>query len=216
MLMPKKTKFRKQQRGRMRGVAKGQQQESHRSHQRAPLTLPGEDEYRAPLGGGYRPGPEHTTRSPEHRRALQLWDEEREFGSFIGEVARTLGELYYRDIPRAEKLRLREEVLGPLLERHPRFRQRVVPSRNPWRMPCWEYVDDFAIDEHIGIIAFDDQREISLSWITKFHTSRPAGCLYRPGKTKCAICHQEQNSRPIKKYGIVIVICLQGKYKTTT
>jgi predicted aminopeptidase len=50
--------------------------------------------------------------SAEHQRALQLWDEEREFGAFIAEVAGTLAELYGRDISREEKLRLREEVFA--------------------------------------------------------------------------------------------------------
>ena len=48
--------------------------------------------------------------SAEHKRAVQAWNEEREFGAFIAELARTLTELYNRDIPRADKLRLREEV----------------------------------------------------------------------------------------------------------
>jgi predicted aminopeptidase len=50
--------------------------------------------------------------SAEHRRALELWDEEREFGAFIGEVARDLSGLYARNIPRDDKLRLREEVFA--------------------------------------------------------------------------------------------------------
>jgi predicted aminopeptidase len=50
--------------------------------------------------------------SAEHRYALRLWDDEREFGAFIAEVARTLTELYGRDISREEKLRLREEVFA--------------------------------------------------------------------------------------------------------
>jgi predicted aminopeptidase len=48
--------------------------------------------------------------SAEHQRALQLWNEEREFGSFIAEGVGTLRELYGREIPRQDKLRLREEV----------------------------------------------------------------------------------------------------------
>jgi predicted aminopeptidase len=48
--------------------------------------------------------------SNEYQRAVQAWDEEREFGSFIAELAKTLTELYDRDISRADKLRLREEV----------------------------------------------------------------------------------------------------------
>jgi predicted aminopeptidase len=48
--------------------------------------------------------------SAEHKRAVQAWDVEREFGLFIAELAQTLTELYNRDIPRGGKLRLREEV----------------------------------------------------------------------------------------------------------
>jgi len=48
--------------------------------------------------------------SEEHRRAVEGWAEEREFGAFIFEMAQTLTELYGRDIPRNDKLRLREEV----------------------------------------------------------------------------------------------------------
>jgi predicted aminopeptidase len=48
--------------------------------------------------------------SGEHLRALQSWDDQREFGAFIGELARTLAELYIWDIPKDDKLRLRDEV----------------------------------------------------------------------------------------------------------
>lgn len=47
--------------------------------------------------------------SAEYARAIQAWDQEREFGSFIDELAQKLTELYNRDLPRADKLRLREE-----------------------------------------------------------------------------------------------------------
>ena len=50
--------------------------------------------------------------SVEHKRAIQVWAEEREFGAFIAELARVLTELYGRDISRDEKLRLREEVFA--------------------------------------------------------------------------------------------------------
>ena len=50
--------------------------------------------------------------SAEHLRALELWAEEKEFGAFIGEVARELTTLYSRDLPREDKLRLREEVFA--------------------------------------------------------------------------------------------------------
>ncbi|MSP38773.1 MAG: hypothetical protein EXR70_09820 [Deltaproteobacteria bacterium] len=50
--------------------------------------------------------------SAEHQRAILVWEEEREFSSFIAELAQTLVELYNRDIARADKLRLREEVFN--------------------------------------------------------------------------------------------------------
>jgi predicted aminopeptidase len=50
--------------------------------------------------------------SAEHQRARQVWQEEREFGVFIAELAQRLTELYNRDIPREEKLRLREEIFS--------------------------------------------------------------------------------------------------------
>lgn len=50
--------------------------------------------------------------SAEHRRALELWEEEKEFGAFIDEVARELTALYSRDLPREDKLRLREQVFA--------------------------------------------------------------------------------------------------------
>lgn len=50
--------------------------------------------------------------SPEHQRAFQVWQEEREFGLFIAELAQTLTELYNRDLPREDKLRLREEIFA--------------------------------------------------------------------------------------------------------
>lgn len=50
--------------------------------------------------------------SAEHLRALQLWEEQREFGAFIGDVASTLADLYGQDIPKDDKLRLREEIFA--------------------------------------------------------------------------------------------------------
>jgi len=50
--------------------------------------------------------------SVEYLDAVQAWQEEREFGAFIAEMARTLGDLYSRDISHADKLRLREEVFA--------------------------------------------------------------------------------------------------------
>ena len=48
--------------------------------------------------------------SVEHKRALQWWSEEREFGGFVAEVVHDLTELYDSEVPLKDKLRLREEV----------------------------------------------------------------------------------------------------------
>ena len=50
--------------------------------------------------------------SAEHRRAIDLWEQEREFAAFISEVERDLGWLYASELSREEKLRLREEVFA--------------------------------------------------------------------------------------------------------
>lgn len=50
--------------------------------------------------------------SPEHRSAVQAWKEELEFSAFITEVARSLKDLYGKDIAEEEKLKLREEIFS--------------------------------------------------------------------------------------------------------
>lgn len=50
--------------------------------------------------------------SPEHRRAVQSWQEELEFSAFIAEAARSLRDLYGKDLAEEEKLRLREEIFS--------------------------------------------------------------------------------------------------------
>jgi len=74
--------------------------------------------------------------SAEYLRAVQVWNEEREFGAFIEEVAHSLRELYSRDIPRADKLRLREQVFTRSkaewtrrIADHPTHRFRVFSQR---------------------------------------------------------------------------------------
>ncbi|HEX7229970.1 MAG TPA: aminopeptidase [Candidatus Binatia bacterium] len=59
--------------------------------------------------------------SKEYARAVQIWDHERKFGRFINQVADTLRGLYRRDIPRADKLRLREEVFARSQEEWQRY-----------------------------------------------------------------------------------------------
>ena len=48
--------------------------------------------------------------SPEHQRAIRAWEEELEFSEFLETLTNTLNDLYARDIPYEDKLRLREEV----------------------------------------------------------------------------------------------------------
>jgi predicted aminopeptidase len=50
--------------------------------------------------------------STEYKRALQAWQEELEFSEFIEELANSLRELYAREIPYEDKLRLREEIFA--------------------------------------------------------------------------------------------------------
>ena len=50
--------------------------------------------------------------SPEHLRAIEEWEEQIEFSRYLGYVAASVTELYAKDIPDAEKLRLREEVFS--------------------------------------------------------------------------------------------------------
>ena len=50
--------------------------------------------------------------SAEHKRALQWWSEEREFGEFVGEIVHDLTQLYKSDMALDDKLRLREEVFA--------------------------------------------------------------------------------------------------------
>src|ERR1044072_2632051 len=50
--------------------------------------------------------------SQEYARAVQIWNDEREFGHFIDEVAQTLRDLYSRKISREAKIRLREQVFA--------------------------------------------------------------------------------------------------------
>jgi len=48
--------------------------------------------------------------SAEHQRAIQAWQAELEFSDFIEKLGESLSELYGREIPLEEKLRLREEI----------------------------------------------------------------------------------------------------------
>ena len=50
--------------------------------------------------------------SPEHERASRAWEQELEFSEFIEKLAAELDELYAREIPDEEKLRLRQGVFA--------------------------------------------------------------------------------------------------------
>lgn len=50
--------------------------------------------------------------SPEYSEAVRAWDQEKEFADFLDGLIATLNELYGRDMPLEEKLRLREEVFA--------------------------------------------------------------------------------------------------------
>jgi len=49
---------------------------------------------------------------PEYAEAVRAWDQEKEFADFIDGLVATLNELYARDLPLEDKLRLREEVFA--------------------------------------------------------------------------------------------------------
>lgn len=51
-------------------------------------------------------------KSPEHLAAARAWEEELEFSSFIVDVAASLKELYAKELPEEEKLRLREGIFS--------------------------------------------------------------------------------------------------------
>ncbi len=50
--------------------------------------------------------------SAEHRRAVELWEEELEFAGFIEDLIANLSGLYRHNIPKQDKLRLRNEVFA--------------------------------------------------------------------------------------------------------
>jgi predicted aminopeptidase len=50
--------------------------------------------------------------SAEYREAVRAWEQEKEFADFIDGLVATLTDLYERDIPLQDKLRLREEVFA--------------------------------------------------------------------------------------------------------
>ena len=47
---------------------------------------------------------------------------------------------------------MRRRVIERMLDRHPVFRQRIVPSRNPLLMPRWVPDRDFDVDHHVEVV----------------------------------------------------------------
>ena len=50
--------------------------------------------------------------SPEYLQAVQAWEEELEFSTFINRVATSLRDLFRGDLPKDEKLQLRQEIFS--------------------------------------------------------------------------------------------------------
>lgn len=104
--------------------------------------------------------------SAEYLRAVQAWNEEREFGAFIEEVTHTLSELYSRDIPGADKLRLREQVFARSkaewlrrIEDRPAHRFRVFsqrPLNNAVLMHYVVYLKDLDLFESLYALCGDN------------------------------------------------------------
>lgn len=74
--------------------------------------------------------------SPEHERAIRAWEQELEFSEFIEKLAGSLDELYAREIPDEEKLRLRQGIFArakeewsQLIAQHPNHRFRNFAKR---------------------------------------------------------------------------------------
>jgi predicted aminopeptidase len=65
--------------------------------------------------------------SPQHQRAVERWRQELEFSAFIEQLAQSLTELYARDIPAEEKLRLRQEIFTSAQEA---WKKRI--ASRPW------------------------------------------------------------------------------------
>jgi WS/DGAT/MGAT family acyltransferase len=49
--------------------------------------------------------------------------------------------------------RVKQIIQSRLVDRYPRFRQRVVESRLPLRAPCWEDDPDYAVEHHVHHLA---------------------------------------------------------------
>src|SRR4029077_8133101 len=88
--------------------------------------------------------------SAEHERATRAWEEELEFSAFIEKLAASLDELYTKEIPEEEKLRLRQGVFARAKEewsewitQHPTHRFRYFaqqPLNNAVIIHYWLYL----------------------------------------------------------------------------
>jgi predicted aminopeptidase len=95
--------------------------------------------------------------SPEHKRAIRAWEEELEFSAFIEKLAASLDELYAKDIPEEDKLRLRQGVFARAKEewsewiaQHPTHRFRYFaqqPLNNAVIIHYWLYLKNLKLFE---------------------------------------------------------------------
>jgi predicted aminopeptidase len=95
--------------------------------------------------------------SAEHERAIRAWEEELEFSAFIEKLAASLDELYTKEIPEEEKLRLRQGVFARAKEewsewitQHPTHRFRYFaqqPLNNAVIIHYWLYLKNLKLFE---------------------------------------------------------------------
>ena len=95
--------------------------------------------------------------SPEHKQAIRAWEEELEFSAFIEKLAASLDELYSKEIPEEEKLRLRQGVFARAKEewsewitQHPTHRFRYFaqqPLNNAVIIHYWLYLKNLKLFE---------------------------------------------------------------------
>jgi diacylglycerol O-acyltransferase / wax synthase len=81
-------------------------------------------------------------------------------------------------------VRLRAAIEDRLLERHPVFREQIVPSRVPGVLPRWEPAPDFDLDDHVRLVTLPapgDHRALedacSVERSTPLDRDRPLWCF---------------------------------------
>ena len=64
--------------------------------------------------------------------------------------------------------RVKEITQTRLIDRYPRFRQRVVESRLPWQAPRWEDDPDFSLEHHMHHLALPAPGDRAASQVERF------------------------------------------------